>query len=263
MRGRGATAVRPFLARPLVLSIAAGVRASDAGALARLGRHRAHDAEHARADRRRHHRHAGAGWRQRGAARSLQDRSCAPVGAGHVVRRRESLLDPVTAISGSGPAYVFYFIEAMQQAAHDLGFDAAQARALAVADVRRRGATGADLARARVGAARARHFEGRHDRRCAREPGSATRCGRAIVKALQRRERARAGTRRRARPLARWCAAVVERRYPRQTSPARRSCTTMKLSGPVRCSRTAALVPCPPRRGQDRGRAAVCRVHVG
>jgi pyrroline-5-carboxylate reductase len=44
----------------------------------------------------------------------------------------ESRLDPVTAISGSGPAYVFYFIEAMQQAARDMGLDEAQARALAV-----------------------------------------------------------------------------------------------------------------------------------
>lgn len=40
----------------------------------------------------------------------------------------EELLDAVTAISGSGPAYVFYFIEAMQQAAYELGLDEAQAR---------------------------------------------------------------------------------------------------------------------------------------
>ena len=44
----------------------------------------------------------------------------------------EAMLDAVTAISGSGPAYVFYFIEAMQQAAHELGFDAEQARRLAI-----------------------------------------------------------------------------------------------------------------------------------
>lgn len=42
----------------------------------------------------------------------------------------ESLLDSVTAISGSGPAYVFYFIEAMQQAALELGMDEMQARQL-------------------------------------------------------------------------------------------------------------------------------------
>lgn len=40
----------------------------------------------------------------------------------------EESLDAVTAISGSGPAYVFYFIEAMQQAAYELGLDEAQAR---------------------------------------------------------------------------------------------------------------------------------------
>ena len=45
---------------------------------------------------------------------------------------REELLDTVTAISGSGPAYVFYFIEAMQKAAHELGLDPAQARQLSV-----------------------------------------------------------------------------------------------------------------------------------
>lgn len=42
----------------------------------------------------------------------------------------ESMMDGVTAISGSGPAYVFYFIEAMQQAARELGFSAEDARQL-------------------------------------------------------------------------------------------------------------------------------------
>ncbi len=42
----------------------------------------------------------------------------------------EEMLDAVTAISGSGPAYVFYFIEAMQQGAYELGLDDAQARQL-------------------------------------------------------------------------------------------------------------------------------------
>jgi len=43
---------------------------------------------------------------------------------------QEAQLDSVTAISGSGPAYVFYFIEAMQQAARELGLDDLQARQL-------------------------------------------------------------------------------------------------------------------------------------
>ncbi|HSS46852.1 MAG TPA: pyrroline-5-carboxylate reductase [Burkholderiales bacterium] len=46
---------------------------------------------------------------------------------------REEQLDAITALSGSGPAYVFYFIEALQQAAKELGFDANQARQLALA----------------------------------------------------------------------------------------------------------------------------------
>ncbi|TAN12475.1 MAG: pyrroline-5-carboxylate reductase [Burkholderiaceae bacterium] len=44
---------------------------------------------------------------------------------------REEHLDAVTALSGSGPAYVFYFLEAMQQAGTELGLTAAQARQLA------------------------------------------------------------------------------------------------------------------------------------
>jgi pyrroline-5-carboxylate reductase len=45
----------------------------------------------------------------------------------------ESLIDPVTAVSGSGPAYVFYFIEAMQQAAQEMGLTAEQGNELAIA----------------------------------------------------------------------------------------------------------------------------------
>ena len=44
----------------------------------------------------------------------------------------EQMLDAVTAVSGSGPAYVFYFIESLQQAAQELGFNAEDARRLAL-----------------------------------------------------------------------------------------------------------------------------------
>ncbi|BAP87740.1 pyrroline-5-carboxylate reductase [Burkholderiales bacterium GJ-E10] len=44
----------------------------------------------------------------------------------------EAMLDTVTAISGSGPAYVFYFLEALQDAAQRMGMDATQARHFAV-----------------------------------------------------------------------------------------------------------------------------------
>lgn len=45
----------------------------------------------------------------------------------------EALIDPVTAVSGSGPAYVFYFLEAMVAAAQEMGLSAEQGRALALA----------------------------------------------------------------------------------------------------------------------------------
>lgn len=45
----------------------------------------------------------------------------------------EPMLDAVTAISGSGPAYVFYFIEALQKAGQELGFSADEARRLSLA----------------------------------------------------------------------------------------------------------------------------------
>jgi pyrroline-5-carboxylate reductase len=48
----------------------------------------------------------------------------------------ESRMDAVTAISGSGPAYVFLFIEALQAAAAELGLDAEQGRQLAIDTVR-------------------------------------------------------------------------------------------------------------------------------
>jgi pyrroline-5-carboxylate reductase len=44
----------------------------------------------------------------------------------------EATLDVVTAVSGSGPAYVFYFIEALDAAARDLGISPADARRLAL-----------------------------------------------------------------------------------------------------------------------------------
>ena len=48
----------------------------------------------------------------------------------------ENLLDTVTAISGSGPAYVFYFIEALQEAGEALGLNRMQAAQLAIATFR-------------------------------------------------------------------------------------------------------------------------------
>jgi pyrroline-5-carboxylate reductase len=50
-----------------------------------------------------------------------------------VVVSAEPMLDAVTGVSASGPAYVFYFLEAIERAATELGFEAADARRLAYA----------------------------------------------------------------------------------------------------------------------------------
>jgi pyrroline-5-carboxylate reductase len=44
----------------------------------------------------------------------------------------EEKMDAVTAISGSGPAYVFYLIEALQEAAVELGLSPEEAKLLAL-----------------------------------------------------------------------------------------------------------------------------------
>lgn len=48
----------------------------------------------------------------------------------------EPLLDAVTAVSGSAPAYVYYFIEAMQRAAKELGIEDAAAQAAILQTIR-------------------------------------------------------------------------------------------------------------------------------
>jgi pyrroline-5-carboxylate reductase len=66
------------------------------------------------------------------ADRALVEKVLAPTGATLWVDN-EADLDAVTALSGSGPAYVFYFVEAMMQAAHEMGLSDAQGRELALA----------------------------------------------------------------------------------------------------------------------------------
>jgi pyrroline-5-carboxylate reductase len=62
-------------------------------------------------------------------ARRHADSILSAVGATIWVEREE-LMDAVTAVSGSGPAYVFYFMEAIMRAAEELGLSPEQARRL-------------------------------------------------------------------------------------------------------------------------------------
>ena len=124
-----AAPVAPFAGRALQLSVMAGIRAADIAAASGS----------ARIVRCMPNTPALVGRGMTG----LFDASGAPADrqlAETVIRttgdvlwvEREELLDAVTALSGSGPAYVFYFLEAMQQAGVELGLTPEQARALAV-----------------------------------------------------------------------------------------------------------------------------------
>ena len=66
------------------------------------------------------------------AARASVDALFAPTGQAIWVEE-EAALDAVTALSGSGPAYVFYFLEAMVQAGGEMGLSPEQSRQLAQA----------------------------------------------------------------------------------------------------------------------------------
>ena len=127
-----ATALQPVLSKQLVISIAAGIRAAD---LSRwLG-------GYTQIVRTMPNTPALIGMGVTGlaalpgvddAGKALASKVLEAVGE-TVWFDDEAKIDAVTAISGSGPAYVFYFIEAMQEAARQLGMDEEQGRALAVA----------------------------------------------------------------------------------------------------------------------------------
>lgn len=130
-----AQALAPLLRDEVVLSIAAGIRLQDLqrwlGGYARLARCMPNTPAlvgagiagvYARPE-------AGA------AGRSAVESILAAVGEVIWVAE-EPLLDPVTAVSGSGPAYFFYFMEALERAGVELGLDAQSARRLAIATAR-------------------------------------------------------------------------------------------------------------------------------
>lgn len=116
-------------ARQLVLSVAAGVRAADIGRWLR---------GHAAVARAMPNTPALVGEGATGlfglpgvseGQRAWASRIMEAVGV-VVWVEEESQIDVVTAISGSGPAYVFYFIEALEQAGMELGLPAETARLL-------------------------------------------------------------------------------------------------------------------------------------
>jgi len=124
--------LRPLAARTVVVTIAAGIRIAD---LSRwLGGHativRAMPNTPALV-------HAGITGLYAAPAVSAEGRGVAQELLGAVGQTvwlaREEDLDAVTAVSGSGPAYVFYFIEALERAGRELGLEAGAARELAVA----------------------------------------------------------------------------------------------------------------------------------
>ncbi|HYD62864.1 MAG TPA: pyrroline-5-carboxylate reductase [Noviherbaspirillum sp.] len=124
--------LKPYISSQLVLSIAAGIRAVD---LSRwLGGHdaivRTMPNTPALIGKGITGMVAMAGVSK--AQREAADAIMCAVGA-TVWLDDESLIDPVTAVSGSGPAYVFYFIEAMQQAAQEMGLTVEQGTQLAIA----------------------------------------------------------------------------------------------------------------------------------
>ncbi|MEO6917944.1 MAG: pyrroline-5-carboxylate reductase [Collimonas sp.] len=124
--------LRPYLKQQLVLSIAAGIRAADMSRW--LGGHdvivRCMPNTPALIGQ-------GITGMVAGAGVSAEQRATADLimqAVGSTVwLDDEAKIDAVTAVSGSGPAYVFYFIEAMQQAAQELGLTAEQGIELAKA----------------------------------------------------------------------------------------------------------------------------------
>ena len=126
-----AASVTPHLGTQLVLSIAAGIRLADLsrwlGGHARLVRSMPNTPALIGAGVTALY----AGPAVDAAGRTAAERILAAVGRAVWVAE-EALLDPVTAVSGSGPAYVFYFLEAMEEAGRELGLPQRTVKELAV-----------------------------------------------------------------------------------------------------------------------------------
>ncbi|MBM3356385.1 MAG: pyrroline-5-carboxylate reductase [Betaproteobacteria bacterium] len=126
-----ARALKAHLSKQLLVTIAAGIRLDDLarwlGGYRRIVRAMPNTPALAR---------AGVSGLYAPAAVAAAERAAAEKILGAVGStvwfEREEDLDAVTAVSGSGPAYVFYFIEALERAGVELGLPAAAARKLAL-----------------------------------------------------------------------------------------------------------------------------------
>jgi pyrroline-5-carboxylate reductase len=124
-----ASQLQPQLVKQLVVSIAAGIRSADLarwlGGYARIVRAMPNTPALVLAGISALYAMPGADEQDRQTATSILQ----SVGTTLWIDREE-LMDAVTAVSGSGPAYVFYVMEAMMQAGEELGLSATAARQL-------------------------------------------------------------------------------------------------------------------------------------
>lgn len=126
-----AAAVAPHLVDPLIVTIAAGIRIDDLsrwlGGLERIVRAMPNTPALV---------HAGITGLYAPSVVGTADRETVERLLGSVGAclwfENESDLDVVVAVSGSGPAYVFYAIEALEQAARELGLQEGASRSLAL-----------------------------------------------------------------------------------------------------------------------------------
>lgn len=126
-----AAALKPYLASQLVVTIAAGIRVKDLsrwlGGYRRIVRVMPNTPALV---------HAGISGLYAPAEVGADGRAVAGKVLGAVGKtlwlEREQDIDAVTAVSGSGPAYVFYFIEALERAARELGLADHAAHRLAI-----------------------------------------------------------------------------------------------------------------------------------
>ena len=126
-----AVALRPLLTAQLIISIAAGIRSDDLirwlGGYGRVVRVMPNTPALVRSGV------SGLFAREEVTAAERERAQAILNAVGETLWvESDEMIDAVTAVSASGPAYVFYFIEAMRKAALEMGFDAEIAQRMAL-----------------------------------------------------------------------------------------------------------------------------------